>query len=114
MALVEGVSVTSSIAHEMIMTVRESLYNAIQHSGTDRILIRSWSDGGELKIAIQDYGVGIASRGLANGEDGHYGILGMRERLKRIGGRFHLESEAGSGTKVTISVALSRASPAPR
>jgi len=114
LALVEGVSVTSSIAHEMIMTVRESLYNAIQHSGTDRILIRSWSDGGELKIAIQDYGVGIASRGLANGEDGHYGILGMRERLKRIGGRFHLESEAGSGTKVTISVALSRASPAPR
>jgi signal transduction histidine kinase len=91
------------------MTVRESLYNAIQHSSTDRILVSSWCDGQELKLSVQDYGVGISSETHGIGEEGHYGIVGMRERMKRIGGNFDLQSQQGIGTKVTISVAYSRA-----
>jgi ligand-binding sensor domain-containing protein/signal transduction histidine kinase len=105
----ENVSLPSSIAHELIMTVRESLYNAIQHSSTDRILVSSWCDGEELKLSVQDYGVGISSETHGIGEEGHYGIVGMRERMKRIGGNFDLQSQQGIGTKVTISVACSRA-----
>jgi signal transduction histidine kinase len=34
----------------------------------------------------------------------HYGILGMQERMKRIGGEFELSTNKGNGTRVRVQV----------
>jgi signal transduction histidine kinase len=36
--------------------------------------------------------------------DNHYGLIGIRERVERIGGKFRLNSEIGAGTELSIEV----------
>ena len=105
----DAIRLPASIAHELLMAVRESVYNALQHSGTKRVLLRSRLTEDELAIEIRDYGVGMSSKTYMNVEDGHYGIIGMQERVKRIGGEFQLTSIPGDGTQVQIRVARATA-----
>jgi signal transduction histidine kinase len=105
----ERLNVGASGAHEIIMTVREALYNSIQHSGTDRVRLEvQGSEEGNLTISVTDHGCGF-SAGKTNLEnEGHYGIVGMRERIQRLGGKFYLSSEPGTGTTVQFSLNRSK------
>jgi signal transduction histidine kinase/ligand-binding sensor domain-containing protein len=98
----ERLDVGASAAHEIIMTVREALYNSIQHSGSDQVQLDvEDSDEGNMTITVTDHGRGLGdTTGLE--KEGHFGIVGMRERIQRLGGRFDLRSEVGSGTTVRI------------
>jgi ligand-binding sensor domain-containing protein/signal transduction histidine kinase len=97
----DRLDVGASGAHEIIMTVREALYNSIQHSGTDHIQLDvQVSDEGNLTISVTDHGCGFSDDRTNPEKEGHYGIVGMRERIQRLGGRFVLSSEPGSGTTV--------------
>jgi signal transduction histidine kinase len=104
---VDRLDVGASGAHEIIMTVREALYNSIQHSGTDHVQLDvQGSEEGNLIISVTDHGCGFPADKTFLEKEGHYGIVGMRERIQRLGGRFDLSSEPGSGT--TVRFVLSR------
>jgi signal transduction histidine kinase len=67
-------------------------------------------------LRIRDDGNGIPAE-LLNGRPGHYGLAGMRERAKQVGGKLEIWSEAKAGTRIEFSVASSVAyanSPEPR
>lgn len=73
----------------------EALANALKHAHAGSIELRLHHDQGWLSLEVSDDGVGFEPydtprRGLANLED----------RAAALGGRFHLDSEPGSGTKV--------------
>jgi signal transduction histidine kinase len=103
----DRLDVGASGAHEIIMTVREALYNSIQHSGTDHVQLDvQGSVEGNLTISVTDHGCGFSADKTILEKEGHYGIVGMRERIQRLGGRFDLSSEPGSGT--TVRFVLSR------
>lgn len=92
-----------SAAHEILMTVREAVYNSVQHSGTDQVQVQIEAFGENLTIAVVDEGVGFA----ANAEwahEGHYGVVGMQERVHRLGGTFELNSTPGKGTSIRLAV----------
>jgi signal transduction histidine kinase/streptogramin lyase len=94
-------NVGASSAHEIIMTVREALYNSIQHSGVDHVQLDIRSlDEHNLTVSIVDQGRGFSHDKTNLDKEGHYGIVGMRERIERLGGRFELSSQPGSGTTV--------------
>ncbi|HEY0308380.1 MAG TPA: ATP-binding protein, partial [Acidobacteriaceae bacterium] len=94
----------SSSAHEVLMSVREALYNAIQHSGSDRVEVRvDQNRGGNISISVTDHGAGFDPERLP---DGHYGLIGMRERMAKLHGQLTLRSMAGKGTTVTLSFHL--------
>ena len=85
--------------------VRELLVNVAKHSGTSRCLVTIEVTEGETRVTVEDKGDGFlitpVSRG--NTRDG-FGLFGIGERLKTIGGRLVLESEPGKGTKATVAV----------
>jgi nitrate/nitrite-specific signal transduction histidine kinase len=56
----------------------------------------------QFRLLIRDDGCGVDSTILRTGRDGHWGLPGMRERARRIGGRLALSSRAGSGTDVEL------------
>jgi signal transduction histidine kinase len=59
----------------------------------------------QLGVQIRDDGVGIAPDVLAQGcKDGHFGLIGMRERAERIGGALSIDSGAGKGTDVILTL----------
>jgi signal transduction histidine kinase len=60
-----------------------------------------------LAIDIRDDGVGFDVDQATR--TGHYGLLGMRERARLVGGSFSLESEPGQGSRLSIILPLEAA-----
>lgn len=92
------------VRHQIVRIVREAVANAVRHAQASRIAVRlATTDSGGLTIEIADDGTGfdVAARAAA---EGHFGIRGMQERARRIGGDLTVESRPGSGTRVTLAV----------
>jgi ligand-binding sensor domain-containing protein/signal transduction histidine kinase len=101
---VERMPVTASVAHEILMTVREAVYNSVQHSGMHSVELKLHAGDDGLAIAVADSGCGFSPNGADGAHEGHYGIVGMRERMQRLGGQLELTSALGSGTRVQLLV----------
>jgi nitrate/nitrite-specific signal transduction histidine kinase len=57
-----------------------------------------------LILRVADDGIGMDTAVLEHGRPGHFGLLGMRERTARIGGKLTITSAPGAGTVVTLVV----------
>ena len=67
-------------------------------------------DERQLRLRVRDDGNGIDPRHLKeDGRPGHFGMRGMRERAKLMGGKLAVWSELGSGTEVELRIPASRA-----
>ena len=90
------------VTHEVVLIVREALWNAHTHANSTHIEVRVIFIGDHVTIDVQDDGVGFNSSVNSAGAELHYGLTGMQERAQRIGGEFRIETSAGKGTKVRI------------
>jgi len=90
--------------HELLMMVREALHNAALHAQPAKIEIRAAFARKDLTLVVCDDGIGFDPDAPGGHQDHHYGLVGMRERVQSVGGRFKLESAAGKGTEVRIQV----------
>ncbi len=98
------------IREETYSIGREALINALTHSDAHNIEAEITYDSREFRLRIRDDGRGIDPAVLEKGgRDDHWGLQGMRERAKRIGGRLDLWSRPGSGTEIELTVPASRA-----
>jgi NarL family two-component system sensor histidine kinase YdfH len=84
--------------------VSEALTNVMRHAQASRVWVTVEETGGQFRISVRDDGRGFEEERAASG--GHYGLLGMRERARQIGGRLEIESDAGGGTTLTLHVPL--------
>jgi signal transduction histidine kinase len=81
----------------------EAIRNACVHARATRIDI-ALEYGHDLTLRISDNGVGIDATVSERGQDGQFGLRGMRERAARIGAAFTLTTSAESGTAITLIV----------
>lgn len=94
--------------------VQEALTNVLRHAQATRVAIGVTLAGRELQVRIEDNGRGFdPRRPRAADRDGGYGLLGMRERVELVGGRWHVQSNPGAGTVVTACLPV-RDEEAPR
>jgi len=93
-----------STAHELLMVVREALHNAIRHGQPTEVQVGIDFGKNEFSVQVQDDGRGFDPATVSASSNGHYGLVGMRERVKRIGGTLALKSQAGVGTELTLHV----------
>ncbi|HWC17407.1 MAG TPA: two-component regulator propeller domain-containing protein, partial [Terriglobales bacterium] len=83
----------------------EALRNSFQHAGAKRITVEIHYDPREFRLRISDDGSGIDPELLqGEGLTGHFGLPGMRERAKIIGGRLAVWSSIGEGTEVDLTI----------
>jgi signal transduction histidine kinase len=80
--------------------VQEALHNIVRHSGAGSVTVSASVEEGRLQLVIEDDG-----RGLADARSG-YGLDGMRERARMIGGTLDLEVPSGGGTRVRFEAPL--------
>jgi signal transduction histidine kinase len=96
-------------SEEVIKLVTEALSNALRHSSANRVEAEAHSDQVQVEVVVKDDGIGFdpaqAGRGM--------GLVNMRERVRRLGGAFELNSAPGQGTSVIIRLPRSSASPRP-
>jgi signal transduction histidine kinase len=84
---------------------REMLRNAFRHAHAGRIEAEIRYDRGMFRLLIRDDGKGIDSSVLKEGAlTGHWGLPGMHERAKSMGGHLKIWSEPGAGTEAELTV----------
>jgi signal transduction histidine kinase/ligand-binding sensor domain-containing protein len=93
---------------------REALVNAFRHARAKTIEVELEYSPRHLRMLIRDDGCAVDPSILHAGRDGHWGLPGMRERARRIGGQLTLSSRAASGTEVELLLPASVAFTPPK
>lgn len=93
--------VTEEAANELAALAAEALGNAIRHGGAQTLTVKMTFSPHELRVRFEDDGVGIPqSIAAAGSRPGHYGLIGMRERIERLQGTFAIERLEPHGTRI--------------
>ena len=79
--------------------MREALTNIARHSGATQARLFVNACFGYYVFTIEDNGSGASTFSPV---EGHYGVMIMRERAQRIGGKLNVESALGLGTQVQL------------
>jgi two-component system sensor histidine kinase UhpB len=88
--------------------VREAIANVVRHARARNVCVFLNQDADQLTVSVVDDGRGfdVAPTTRQAVRDGHLGLVGMRERLNRVGGSLSVSSTIGQGTTVTCLVPL--------
>jgi signal transduction histidine kinase len=90
---------------EVFRIAGEAMRNAFRHAEAKQIEVEIRYDDRQFRMRVRDDGRGIDPKVLSqDGQAGHYGLHGMRERAKLVGGRLDVWSELDSGTEVELSI----------
>ena len=101
-------SVRGSLARELLMVIREAVYNGALHGRPRQIQIKLVYTRDELNSSVSDDGCGFDPAVRKAGGGQHYGIEGMRERVERMGGRIGIVSVPARGTTVSFTIRRSQ------
>lgn len=94
--------ISDSSAHAILRIIRELTVNAIRHGKATAVWVAGSLESNALKFSVRDNGSGFDTENCPGDEQGHYGLLGIRERVNTFEGTFKIESKPGKGTKATI------------
>lgn len=84
---------------DLTSIVTEAARNAHQHSSGSKVVISGQVDRSFGSCSVVDDGVGFDPE---HEPEGHYGLIGMRERASKIGATIKFDSKPGVGTAVTV------------
>ena len=104
---VEGTprDLAAHLPDEVYRIAGEALRNAFRHAGARRIELEIRYDQCEFRVRVRDDGSGIGAKVPAGRVlPGHYGLAGMEERAKLVGGKLVISSEPDSGTEVELTI----------
>jgi signal transduction histidine kinase len=82
---------------------QEGMANACKHSKSAKVRVSLVQRGDRVRIEIRDWGIGFEPK--AAGED-RFGLEGIRERARLLGGRSSIRSGPGKGTRITVELPL--------
>ncbi len=88
---------------------QEALTNSAKHSSSKNIILNLVEEDKELLLTVADNGKGFNINDYfskTQKENGHFGLINMRERTELIGGKFIIESAPGNGTEVKVIIPI--------
>ena len=101
----------STVQEEAFRIAAEALTNAFRHASASKIETEVTYDSSALRIRVRDDGVGIDKAMLSNGQPGHWGLTGMRERANAIRAELKLWSRESAGTEAELVIPAAIAYP---
>jgi signal transduction histidine kinase/ligand-binding sensor domain-containing protein len=88
----------------------EAVRNAFRHAQAGRIDVEIRYERRQLRVRVLDDGRGIDQKVLSGGgRPGHFGLAGMQERAKLVGGKLAVSSKLDSGTEIELTIPASLA-----
>lgn len=99
--------VPADVQFHLLRIVREAARNAMQHGDPSRIEIQAGRSADDVTITVRDDGRGFSVPHVES-LPGHFGLLGMRERARRIGATVLIESQPGDGAVVRVAWSVRR------
>ncbi|HZB46284.1 MAG TPA: two-component regulator propeller domain-containing protein, partial [Pyrinomonadaceae bacterium] len=96
---------TPQVENNLLRIGQEAVNNAVRHARAQLITVNLSFDDARVSLSVRDDGRGFDPHNGAGG-DGHFGIVGMRERAAEMGATLDVESRAGGGTEVLVGVPI--------
>lgn len=97
---IEKVPFNTSVC--LYRVTQETLCNIVKHAQATEVVVSLTLENGELKLSITDDGRGFDVVNPKHGAG--LGLISMEERARLVGGRFSIDSQLGSGTRVEVVV----------
>ena len=82
---------------------QEALTNAARHAEAGHVSVELVVDGARALLTVEDDGRGFDAAQIPKGR---YGLLGLKERARLLGGSMELQSSPGAGTRIAVSLPL--------
>ncbi len=100
-----SVSVTGFVMEHVLHIIGESITNTVKHAEANRLRLTIEEDesAGILQIRIQDDGIGFNTDSIGR-QAGHYGLVGIRERVRLLSGTIDIRSGPEEGTTITVAI----------
>lgn len=89
--------------HATLCIVRELVANAVRHGQARHIRIAGSADGATLSVTVADDGRGFDPDRRPGPDEGHFGLQGIHDRLRRLDGTLALASRPGGPTEVRVT-----------
>ena len=95
----------SEIIEENLLRIgQEAITNVVKHSGAVRVKIELQFSPQKVVLQVRDDGKGFDPEACAGPKDGHFGLLGIREKTERLGGQVLIASTPDRGTSVRVEI----------
>jgi two-component system sensor histidine kinase DegS len=94
---------TPILENAVYRIVQEALTNACRHSKSKSIRVMLVQQRDCLRIDIRDHGVGFKPEDVG---ESRFGLEGIRERARLLGGHAQIESAPGNGTHVMVELPI--------
>ena len=91
------------IVEMVVRNVAEGLTNIGRHAQAHQVSVVVSTESDVLLVIVQDDGQGFSPDVIPSG---HYGLLGIRERMRLLGGSIKIQSSKGSGTRLEMRFPL--------
>ncbi len=98
----EDIILDAASSITLFRVFQEALTNIIRHARATQVKIALNQNGNKTTMTIRDDGRGITRQQIA--DPASLGLIGMRERISNLGGRFALSGEPGKGTTINVSI----------
>jgi two-component system NarL family sensor kinase len=82
---------------------QQALANVVRHAGPARAVVRLTLEPGQVRLRVEDDGVGFDPMALP---PDRFGVVGMGERARLLGGSLTIETSPGGGTAIDVVVPL--------
>jgi len=93
-----------TVEYVLLMVAREAVSNAVHHAQPEEVRIKVNFDKDKMRMQVVDNGRGFNLDEALASQSSHFGLVGMRERIEHLGGRFEIQSAPGSGTRLCVDV----------
>jgi PAS domain S-box-containing protein len=101
---VAEITIPADYATALFRISQECLTNISRHANATKVEITLIEKGENLVLEIKDNGKGITTEQIRNPIS--LGLLGMKERVKNLKGKFHISGAPGKGTKVRVELPM--------
>jgi ligand-binding sensor domain-containing protein/signal transduction histidine kinase len=98
------VALDDTVAHVVLMVAREAVSNAVRHAQPQAVRVGVHFEAGSVRLLVVDDGRGFNFKEAFTADDGHFGLVGMRERVEGVGGHFEVKTAPGDGTALSVEV----------
>ncbi|HYL98739.1 MAG TPA: histidine kinase, partial [Blastocatellia bacterium] len=94
----------AQVESNLLRIGQEALTNAVKHAASSTIALELSFNSGLVGIRVSDDGRGFNPDAAPAASAGHFGLVGIKERVEQLGGRLRLKSSPGHGTEIEVQV----------
>jgi ligand-binding sensor domain-containing protein/two-component sensor histidine kinase len=104
----ESFDLPENTIRQILRIAEEATANAVKHAAADNLQVVLFYQPELVRLIVVDDGKGFAEERKFSTLDGHFGVLGMKERAESVGGKLVINTAPGKGTTILAEFSNSK------